>query len=219
MEKYRITITGISDLLMHKDNITWSESVRKWQKDPINKSISVAGDDRSPAWTWMGYTYNQDGLICIEADNLMSMFRDAGKKIPGEKPNSNLKSVTQSGIIVDQVAWPLLVIGKPVKWSEFDDLKDNNDFSEHEKRAKKYGFELFVKRAKVGQKKHVRVRPRFCYWHATGSITVTDKSLKKDTIKQILAVGGARVGLGDWRPGSPLAPGPFGKFESLVEKL
>lgn len=219
MEKYRITITGISDLLMHKDNIVWSESVRKWQKDPRNKSISVAGDDRSPAWTWMGYTYNQNGLICIESDNLMSMFRDAGKKIPGEKKNSSLKAITQSGIIVDQVAWPLLVNGKCVKWTEFDDLEGNNDFSEHEERAHKYGFKLFVKRAKVGQQKHIRVRPRFENWCATGTMTVTDKSLNKQAIEQILAVGGARVGLGDWRPGAPSAPGPFGKFSSLVEKL
>lgn len=219
MKRYKITLTGLSDLLMHKDNITWSERVRKWQKDPANKPLTVAGDDRSPGWAWMGYVYHHGGLVCIESDNLMSMLRDAGKKIPGERKNSSLKAITQAGIIVNEVAWPMTVRGAAIGWKAFDDLKLVNDFDQHEERAKAHGFELFVKRAKVGQAKHIRVRPRFEEWEVSGTITVTEESLKKSVIQDVLNMGGARVGLGDWRPGSPQSPGPFGKFTSTVEEI
>jgi hypothetical protein len=219
MKKYKVTLNGVSDLLMHKDNIQWCERVKKWQKDPANKTISIAGDDRAPGWVWMGYTYNHEGFICLESDNLMSMFRDAGKKVPGEKKNSSLKAITQSGIIVDQFAWPLLLDGKAVNWKAFTDLDLVNDFDQHEARAREHGFELFVKRAKVGQSKHIRVRPRFEKWSAVGTITVTEQSLKKEVLQDLLNVAGARVGIGDWRPGSPSSPGPFGQFTATIESI
>ena len=37
METYKITLTGASPLLMHKDNINWAELVKTWQKEPVNK--------------------------------------------------------------------------------------------------------------------------------------------------------------------------------------
>lgn len=49
--RYEVTLKGESPLLMHKDNIEFGERIKKWQKDPKNKDLSVAGDDRSPAWT------------------------------------------------------------------------------------------------------------------------------------------------------------------------
>lgn len=220
MDRYKITLTGLdSDLLMHKDNIQWSERVKKWQKDPANKQISVAGDDRSPGWVWMGYTYVNDGLVCIEADNLMSMFRDAGKKVPGEKKNSSLKAITQAGIIVNEIAWPLKIGGQYIDWSNIDNLRNENDFEKHEQAAVENGFELFVKRAKVGQAKHIRVRPRFKDWSVEGTVTITEQSLKKSVLVELLNVAGARVGLGDWRPGSPQSPGPFGKFKAEIQAI
>ena len=38
--------------------------------------------------------------------------------------------------------------------------------------AAEHGFMLYVKGAKIGQSKHVRVRPRFDRWSATGTINV-----------------------------------------------
>ena len=46
MKRYAVTLQGKSPLLMHRDNISFGEKVRKWQIDPQNKKDSVAGDDR-----------------------------------------------------------------------------------------------------------------------------------------------------------------------------
>ena len=94
-----------------------------------------------------------------------------------------------------------------------------NDFEEHAKIAEKLGFTLFVKRARVGTSKHVRVRPRFANWTASGTITVFDDQLKTDVLKNILTHAGFYCGLCDWRPGSPSAPGQFGRFSAELELL
>ena len=80
------------------------------------------------------------------------------------------------------------------------------------------GFELFVKRAKIGKAKHVRVRPMFRNWEAEGTLTVLDEEasgLKHANLQRILDLAGAMVGLGDWRPSSP-TPGCYGRFTAQV---
>ncbi|MCX7934978.1 MAG: hypothetical protein N3A66_06935, partial [Planctomycetota bacterium] len=58
MKQYRVRLTGLSPLLMHQDNLAFSEKVKQWQRDPANRELSMPGDDRSPAWTWLGYVYH-----------------------------------------------------------------------------------------------------------------------------------------------------------------
>jgi hypothetical protein len=217
-KRYRIELTGVTPLLMHQDNIQWGERVRAWQKDPANKKYSVAGDDRSPAWTWLGYVYRADGLVVMDSDNLMAMLRDAGKKCPAATGKGSLKAATQSGIVVDQIGWPIVTEKGPVKLEVLDALKDEQNWAFHTDAANENGFELFVKRARVGPNKHVRVRPRFDKWTAQGSITVLDQSLTKGVIETLFAQGGRFIGLGDWRPGSP-ASGRYGMFTARVEDL
>jgi len=217
MKRYEVTINGVTPLLMHMDNIKWGERVKLWSKDPANKSKSVAGDDRSPAWTWLGYCYHTDRLI-IDSDNLMTMFRDAGKKCPAARGKGSLKAATQSGIVIDQIGWPLVSAKGEIEWKVLEELVDENDFAIHEETAVELGFELFVKRAKIGQAKHVRVRPRFDKWSANGSITVLDDNLSKSTIETLLAQGGRYIGLCDWRPGCP-ASGRYGMFDSKIREM
>ena len=38
-----IELTGTQPLLMHHDDVDWSERLKKWQMDPDNKDRSVAG--------------------------------------------------------------------------------------------------------------------------------------------------------------------------------
>jgi len=216
--RYQATLTGVTPLLMHRDNIKWGERVTAWAKDPANKKASVAGDDRTPAWTWLGYCYTADGQICIDSDNLMAMLRDAGKKCPASKGKGSLKAATQSGIVVDQIGWPLQTGKGIVPWSALEPLAEEEAFAKHETVASKYGFELFVKRARVGTSKHVRVRPRFDKWIATGTITVLDSSLTLSILQMIFDQGGRFAGLGDWRPGS-IASGRYGMFEAKIEEV
>ena len=81
--------------------------------------------------------------------------------------------------------------------------------------VKKLGFELFLKRAKIGQSKHVRVRPFFLNWSAVGSILVMDSQITREALTDILEAAGAYKGLGDWRPSSK-TPGPYGTFSAIV---
>ena len=52
--RYSVTLVGETPLLMHQDNLAWEDAMMQWRKDPANKKVSVAGDDRSPAFRWIG---------------------------------------------------------------------------------------------------------------------------------------------------------------------
>jgi hypothetical protein len=219
MERFKVTITGESPLLMHQDNLSWEEKIKRWLAEPDNKAKTSAGDDRTPAWKWIGYLYQEAGKVVVPADNLMTLLREGGARCPTGKRGGTFKRQTQSGIIVDQSSWVLTIDGKPVDTASIKKLIENPDFAEHEQTVQALGFELFVKRAKIGQSKHVRVRPRFDRWAASGSVTVLDETITADVLARIVAHAGVHAGLGDWRPSSPKSPGPFGKFSAVVTKL
>jgi hypothetical protein len=221
MKRYKIELHGETPLIMHKDNLAYGEKIKAWQKDPENKVASVAGDDRSPAWTWIGYTYHDGKHIGIDADNIMTMLREGGAKVL-RTGKETYKKATQSGVMLDQQQFSLLVGGKQIKFEAIKPLIMEIDFSKHIETAERLGFELLVKRAKVGQAKHVRVRPMFREWTAVGSITVLDEELSgltKGVIETVLRQAGALVGLCDWRPSSPKASGTFGRFTSTVTEI
>jgi hypothetical protein len=214
---YEITIEGQTPLLMHHDNLSWAEAMKTWGSDPANKKTSVAGDDRSPAWRWIGNLYVESGVVVMPSDNLMTVLREGGKRCPTGKGQSTFKSQSQSGIVVDQSAWPVLVNGAGIPYDRIKKLIGETDFAEHEKVCQSLGFELFVKRAKIGMAKHVRVRPRFNTWSISGTMTVLDDQITKDVLQNILTFAGTYSGIGDWRPSSPKSPGSFGKFIATVK--
>ena len=221
MQQYGLTFRGLTPLIMHSDNLTFSESVEEWRKDPANKSMSTKGDDRSPPWTWIGYSYHDGEYLGIPADNIMTMLREAGAKVPF-KGKETFKKQTQSGIVVDQQQFELFSGGKKIPIEPIKALLGNTKFTDHIKAAEDMGFELFVKRATIGRAKHVRVRPLFRQWEARGSITVIDEELTgltSDMVSTILRLAGAIVGLCDWRPSSPSKSGSYGKFEVDIEKM
>ena len=221
MNQYQVICKALTPIIMHSDNLTFSESIEEWRKDPANKSLSTKGDDRSPAWTWIGYAYHDGEYLGIPSDNIMTMLREAGAKVPF-KGKETFKKQTQSGIVVDQQQFDLFVGGKKIPIAPIKALIGNTKFTEHIKVAEDLGFELFVKRAAIGRAKHVRVRPMFRQWEARGSITVIDEELTgltKAMVTTILRLGGAIVGLCDWRPSSPQKSGSYGKFEVSIEEI
>lgn len=219
MNKYEVTITGQTPLLLHNDNLDWADMMDEWRKDPANKKASKAGDDRSPAWRWIGCLYHEDGLIVIPADNLMTMLREGGAKVPTGNRNQTYKAISQSGLVVNEIGWPIVGRKGTVPWGDFESLCDEQDFAAHEAKARACGFELFKKRAKIGASKHVRVRPRFDTWSASGSITVLDDRITERVLLDILTQGGLYCGLGDWRPSSPSKPGSYGRFTAEVREV
>lgn len=217
---YAVTLTGITPLLLHHDNIGWAETMQKWTLDPANKKISVKGDDRSPAWRWIGALYVDSGKLVIPSDNLMTFLREGGARISTGKGQETFKRRSQSGLVVDQAAWPIKVDGKEIPYAPFEALIDNPDFALHEQACKDYGFELFCKRAKISQSaKHVRVRPRFNTWSCAGTVTVLDDLITDDIFSSMLELAGAYAGLCDWRPSSPKSPGSFGQCVADIKAI
>lgn len=216
---YAVALKGETPLLLHRDNLFWSEVMKKWQTDPANKAISTKGDDRTPAWRWIGCLYHENDRLIIPSDNLMTVIREGGKRCPTGKGQQTFKSQSQSGLVVDQSGWPLLVNGQEILYGPIKALINEPDFDLHEILAQELGFSLFVKRAGIKSSKHVRVRPRFDSWSCSGTITVFDEMITKEVLENILRFAGAYSGLGDWRPSAPKSPGPWGKFTTEVKLL
>lgn len=221
MDQYLITLNGLSPLLMHNDNLGFKEKIKEWQKEPENKAHSIAGDDRCPPWTWIGYLYHNNRHIGVSADNIMTMMREGGAKVLTGKGKETYKKQTQSGIILDSMQFDLYINDKKVEIVEIEKLIGNMDFNYHIEIVESLGFELLIKRAKIGRAKHIRVRPMFRNWVLQGSLTVLDSELTgltEDILKTILNQAGALCGLGDWRPSSP-GSGTFGRFQPEIEKV
>lgn len=222
MKQYKITLQGLTPLLMHNDNLSFSEKLTQWRKSPENKEISKVADDRSPAWTWIGYLYHDGKNIGINSDNIMTMLREGGAKVIN-RGKETYKKQTQSGIMLDQQQFDIYVNDNlcNVPIEKIKPLIGDLDFSKHIDIVESLGFELLVKRAKIGRAKHIRVRPMFRDWVAVGTITVLDEELSGITetvLNTILNQAGALCGLCDWRPSSP-SSGTFGKFTPTIELI
>ena len=219
MERYQIILEGETPLLMHRDNIQFSERVRAWQQE--NRSLSVAGDDRTPAWSWIGSLYDDGEYVGLNADNMMTMLREGGAKVPTGSKNETYKRQTQSGIVLEEICPPLLVNGKRLEMAPISALLDEDVFEAHVEAVREMGFDLLVKRAKVGTSKHIRVRPMFGKWAVITSLMVVDpkeSGITREVLQKILNKAGSLCGLGDWRPSSR-TPGQFGRFKATVEPI
>ena len=219
MERYQIILEGETPLLMHRDNIQFSERVRAWQQE--NRSLSVAGDDRTPAWSWIGSLYDDGKYVGLNADNMMTMLREGGAKVPTGSKNETYKRQTQSGIVLEEICPPLLVNGKRLEMAPISALLDEDVFEAHVEAVREMGFDLLVKRAKVGTSKHIRVRPMFGKWAVITTLMVVDPKeygITQEVLQKILNKAGSLCGLGDWRPSSR-TPGQFGRFKATVEPI
>lgn len=222
---YQLTLTGESPLIMHKDHVSFSERVQKWCKAPENKLLSRNGDDRTPAWTWLGYLYLEEGKVGIPSDNLMTAICEAGAKVPVPgRGKETFKRYTQSGLTTDSIQMDLFYGPKyeyQLTEEDLSPLLSELDFEKHEQVVKELGFELMVKRAAIQRSKHVRVRPLFRNWRAVGTITVFDEEssgLTKEVLDLIMFQCGNYVGIGDWRPSSG-ASGSCGRFSAEIVEL
>jgi len=218
LRKYRFEGKGISPLIMHWDNIEWCDAMsaeRSAIKEKDKKAFS-AGDDRCPPHTWKGCVYNDGSQVGIPTDNLGSCLMGAGAQIE-LKGKKTYKSLTQSAILFDELFAATLIGGKPLSWKACDQIKGT--FAEQCEAVRSLGFRLFVKRAAIGQAKHVRVRPRFDDWSISGTFTVVDDQVTKEVLDKLWHTAGMYRGIGDWRPSAKQSPGPFGRFTATLAQI
>lgn len=215
MKKFRFTLTGFMPLLMHADNIDGADELQAWRKNPANKGVTVAGDDRSPAWTWQTYCYHDGEHIVMPSENIMVALRQGGAQMI-LKRQKTFKEATQSGLLISSEACELRCQGKQIKWSDVLGMREKT-FAEQAAACKKLGFDLFVKRAKVGTSKHIRVRPKFGEWSVTGEIMVLKPEITPEILEQLFNLAG-KAGLCDWRP-SGKTPGPYGQADAEIVEV
>lgn len=214
---YAFTLNGEMPLLMHADDVMASDTLAEWRKSPANKSVSVAGDDRSPAWTWHTYLYHDGKHLTMPQECLMAALRTAGSRI-ASKGKSTFKALTQSGLLVAGDHCRFEVDGEQIAMADIVAMR-HLSFTEQLEACKDLGFDLLVKRAKVGTAKHVRVRPRFSNWTVSGEIQVSEPAITEAVLVQLFELAGRFAGLGDWRPSAPTKPGPHGMFRATVQPI
>lgn len=217
MRTYTVTITGKTPLIMHHDNIDWSDQMGLWKLDPKNKAGSKPGDDRTPAYRWLGALYHDGERIVIPSDNIMRCLMAGGAMMPTGKGQKTFKAQTQSGMMAPDLYWPLLVDGNQIPVARLLAELERRTWDEWNVLAAESGFTLYVKRVKIGQAKHIRVRPRFDRWSVRGSLVVLDEAITPEVLAHIGTLSGQYAGLCDWRPGSS-TPGPYGMFEFTLAK-
>lgn len=221
--QYAVTLTGRSPLIMRRDNPAFEAEVTAWRKAPANKWTGLPGDDRDPAWRWIGHLCHDGKVLGIPVDDLLVMLHD-GEALAREKVAGRRRRTVFSGIKIEQ-QWPLTVNGQTISYPEIAKLfrgHDSQQFSAHVERVEKFGFELLVRRVPLPRPKHIRVRPFFRTWTAAGTLTILDEEISGLTLPvldRILEQAGDRVGLCDWRPSSPSKPGSFGRFAAEVKLI
>lgn len=217
--RFEFTLTGTRAMLMHFDDVEWADEISEWRLDPNNtkQKGEKSGDDRRPAHTWIGYLYHDTKNVVVPSANLTSCLKKAGARVPMARQKT-FKELAVSGIFLEDEFLRFTNAGKVIPVAPIHALAENRNFKEHVAAAKQMGFKLDVRRAAVGASKHVRVRPRFESWAVSGTLEVTAAEITADVLQSIFEQAG-RVGLGDWRPGSPKSPGPFGMFEAKVKGI
>lgn len=215
--KVAFEIVGQTPLLMHRDDVDAADELSSWRRAPENKGVTVAGDDRSPGWTWQTYLHHDGEFVAVPMEWLMAALKTAGAQMTLKKQKT-FKEATQSGIFVP-TEFIELRVGKDNERVAIEDVVALRDkpFSAQAQDVQDLGFRLFVKRAKVGMSKHVRVRPRFDRWTARGEIEVVAPEITFEIVSRLFDLAG-RGGFGDWRPASK-SPGAFGMFTAKIKKV
>lgn len=215
--RLKFELKGTMPLLMHQDDVEAADTLLEWRKDSKNRNLSKPGDDRSPGWTWMTYLYNDGTHLAMPSHNVSVCLRTAGTRMQ-LKGNKTYKELTQSGLLIPTEFCEFKTSGRQVNVSDVEALRDL-PFDEQADLVRALGFKLFLKRANVNGKKHIRVRPRFDAWVLRGEIEVTaEREWTMDKLEELFSIAG-RVGLGDWRPTSPKAPGSYGMFSASISKI
>lgn len=219
MRSYRLDIEHKTPMMQHRDNLAFNAIVQRWQRDPLNRDRSIPGDDRAPAWLWLGSLYTDGTNVTLPTDCLMAAAMGAGTEIKASRGRKTLKAQTQSGMAF---AEPYLAFsvngGRPITMASLQPLHENLDFDAHLDAVHALGFDLDVRRVRIGTSKVVRVRPLFDTWRASGVVRVWDDVLSAEVLQTVFSLAGDKYGLCEWRP-SGRRPGPFGRFSASLTPI
>jgi len=188
MEQVKVTLNGISPLLMHSYRYSNPlDPLTKQHRELTGKRKKTDEDHEAIAYSeWRGGLYFDDAIgPFLPAMNIESMLVTAAKL-------QKLGSKFKQGIMVLQDKIRLEYPGPRDVKGLFDG-----------------GF-IDMRSVKVQQARLQRCRPKFETWSCTFDLAFNPAIIDRREIVKAVEDAGAMVGLGDFRP-------RFGRFEAVVK--
>lgn len=180
------TIEGLTPLLQHR----WTEDAEK-----EGKTRSVNIESRTPREEAARFAYiDKDAGFYIPGAAFARLLREAGTAHKQRGSRKSLKYVIPAAVLLTDDAVPLT----------------NGDG-----KTRIADFEVDSRPVVIPATKGriMRHRPRFDCWSATLNMEVDESVLDEEIVHQLLTEGGARIGVGDFRPEKG---GPFGRFRVVA---
>ena len=182
----KFKIAGVSPLLMHNGQLSdpsndWSKAIKRISG---KRAKTDADFEEMSRLEWYGSLYTDGGAPCIPGFVLEAAITSAARK-------SKRGKQAQAGIICPG-NYPLHYKGE----APLDELWG----------AANHRLKIPVR---VGQARVIRTRPKFDEWSAEIEIMYDPQQLNEQDVREILAICGEGIGLGDWRP-------KFGRFEVVT---
>ena len=191
--RLQFTLTGLSSILMHNGAAGIDT------RSPLSREIAAIAAKKA------GDRTDVDDLRLQELECQRSLYLDADGKptLPEAALRAMIEASARKGKQGPQVREGLLIEKVSFRYD-----------------VKRYGEEIeklalttqFTVPAVVYGKRIARTRARFdCPWSVVGVADVDEELVDRTQLTGWLAVGGRRLGLGDWRPEKQ--GGVFGRFD------
>jgi hypothetical protein len=192
-----VVMEGLTPIILHNGRTSnpLNEYAKRLKKVSAKRTKTDEDYEEMASIEWeAGLYWDNDLGVYMPADNLQRMFLDAAKKIKKGRETS----------CVDFGGNDPGCFGFPIEFSD----------SKHLEKLRANKKHWFQKSVTIGQAKVIRTRPIFhTPWKIKCSILLfSGQGLDVDDVVEILNIASYRIGIGDWRPGSPKVPGRFGKF-------
>ncbi len=188
METMKVTITGVSPLLMH--SARYANPL-----DPMTKAHKALTSKRKKT--------DEDYEAISKSEFFGGIYFDSnlGAYLPGlvieavifeaAKQQKLGKTAKRSVVVIEDVI-PLKYKGP----KDIEGLYSDPNFVD-------------IRAVKVGLQKVMRTRPKFNEWSATFTISFNPEQIEQRDVVRILQDAGSLIGVGDYRP-------RFGKFDVAV---
>lgn len=180
---YQVTIEGIRPLLMHNGRLCDP-------LDPATKALKAASKQRDKSdddhgrvsrLEFEGSLYFDDKIgPYIPTDMLQAVLEKGATK---RKLGKTFKACVGVDMPMDADGFALKYQGPRT----IDGLWASRDF-------------VFVKGARVSNKRVMRTRPRFPKWSLTFGVEVLSDGVTKEQLATAISDAGLYEGMGDWRP-------------------
>jgi hypothetical protein len=210
MRKFKITVTGVTDLVMHNGRLAIPTDRATREVSEAFKQYKAAKTDAAfdalSRAEFLGGIYYMDGLGPYwPSDNFHSSLKQAGKKRKQSGSKATLRNPVAGGLLWTSEVNPLVYAafgGRSAPRSAEELWKDENY--------------RFVKAVRVGAAKVVRTRPVFRDWRFDLEGTIDTEVLDFADLEAVLKIAGQVIGLGEWRPEKG---GSYGRFTAELADL